>query len=46
MHDRLSRNLSDWKLVILEVGMFILFLVTFGEFLIRKVWAVISPLLR
>jgi hypothetical protein len=46
MHERLSRKLSRWKLTVIEVGFFILFLVMFGDFFIRKLWAVVGPLLR
>lgn len=39
-----SRKLASWKTLILEVGLFLLFLVTFGEFVLKKVWAIIGPL--
>jgi hypothetical protein len=46
MSERLSRTLTRWKHIIIEVGFFILFLVMFGEYLIRKLWSVLGPLLR
>ncbi|MEO8520556.1 MAG: hypothetical protein ABI603_04280 [Acidobacteriota bacterium] len=43
--EHLSRRLTAWKILIIEVGLFVVFLLTFGEFLVKKVWVVIGPLL-
>jgi hypothetical protein len=46
MHERLAQKLTGWKLVILEIGLFVLFVVTFGDYLLRKLWSVLGPLVR
>ena len=40
MHDRLS----EWKARLVSLGLFIIFVVEFGEFATAKVWHVIAPL--
>jgi hypothetical protein len=40
MHDRFS----DWKSRLVSLGIFILFVVEFGEFVIERVWHAIAPL--
>ena len=46
MHERLSRTLTRWKLTIFEVGIFLLFVFEFGDYLIRKLWGIVGPLFR
>ena len=40
MHD----GLSEWKSSLVSLGLFIIFIVEFGEFVTAKVWHVIAPL--
>jgi hypothetical protein len=42
--ERLSRKLATWKTLIIEIGIFVLFVVTFGDYLLRKIWAILRPL--
>jgi hypothetical protein len=46
MHDSLSQTLTNWKLIILEIGLFILFVVTFGDFVIRKLFDIFGRWFR
>ena len=37
-------SLSDWESRIIRVGIFIVFVVTFGDYVISKIWPIIEPL--
>ena len=42
----MSHRLNRWKAHIFDVGLFIIFLVTFGDYVWGKVWPIIRPLFR
>jgi hypothetical protein len=44
--EQIRQKLSAWKALVIEVGLFILFLASFGEYIIRKVAAVVWPLVK
>ena len=35
---------TTWKYRIFQVGLFLLFVVTFGDYLFQKIWPVVAPL--
>lgn len=41
----MSDNLAAWETRIIRYGIFLVFLVTFGDYIFQKVWAVIGPLI-
>jgi len=43
---RLSQRLAVWKLAIFEIGLFVWFVISYGEFLLTKLWKIIGPFLR
>jgi hypothetical protein len=44
MPHSISRKLTDWKLLIFEIGLFVWFVVSFGDFIVTKIWHVLRPL--
>jgi hypothetical protein len=38
--------LPEYEALIIKVGLFLVFLVTFGEYVFKKIWSVIGPLFR
>jgi hypothetical protein len=43
MEETMSDRLDAWEARIIRWGIFLTFVVTFGEFIIKKIWAVLSP---
>lgn len=39
-------RLSVWETRIIRLGIFILFVVTFGDYIFQKVWPILAPLFR
>jgi len=39
-------SLPEYEALIIKVGIFLVFLVTFGEYVFKKIWTVIGPLFR
>jgi len=37
---------SRWKIYLVEIGSFVLFAATYGQYVVREVWAIIGPLLH
>jgi hypothetical protein len=37
-------KLTEWEARIIRAGIFLIFLVTFGDYVLKKVWAVVAPL--
>jgi hypothetical protein len=38
--------MGDWERMILRIGLFVLFVVTFGDYVVRTVWTIIGPWIR
>jgi hypothetical protein len=39
-------QLSAWEITIVRLGIFVIFLITFGDFVFHKIWPVIGPPLQ
>jgi hypothetical protein len=37
-------HLSRWEVGIVRIGVFVMFIVTFGDYIVRKLWAILGPL--
>jgi len=44
--ERQSPPLESLESKIIRVGIFLIFLATFGDYVFQKVWAIIGPLVR
>lgn len=42
----MSERLSRYESQIIRLGIFAVFVVTFGDYVIRKIWAVLGPLFK
>lgn len=42
----MSNRLCAWKEKLVSVGLFIVFVVEFTEFVIQKIWHIVHPLLK
>jgi hypothetical protein len=46
MERSVRERLHRWEATIIHVGIFLIFLATFSEFVFKKVWPIIKPFLQ